>query len=100
VIFFSEDGKSYSAYIELNGDDKALIASNASMEWKTESLVRRAEVLDFLPPDLKDNWPGSGEVINHDIADSPYTIGAAMTIGKDDRKIWIREGKEPVISQP
>jgi hypothetical protein len=92
VIFFSKDGKSYSVHIELNDDDKALLASDTSMEWKTDSLVLRAGVLDFLPSELADHWQGSGEVINHDIADSPHTSGAAIVAGKDDRKMWIREG--------
>jgi hypothetical protein len=85
--------------IELNDEDRALSASDASAELKTRSIVLRSGVLDLLPSGLDDGWPRFGSIMEHNLIGT-WDGGREPTIAKGGHKVWIISGGQRATRGP
>jgi hypothetical protein len=92
---FSKSGvgqnETFTVYIELRDEDKALMGRALNVELKTRLLVERVGILELLPSGLNDDWLRSGRILGHDIKGA-WDVGIGPTIVKR-RNVWIIEGE-------
>jgi hypothetical protein len=73
--------------IELDDEDRALLATNQSPELKARSIVRRSGILDLLPKGLDDEWTRFGTVMEHNVIGT-WDGGREPTIANGCHKVW------------
>jgi hypothetical protein len=91
-VIFSKSGPRQNEHwrvcIELDDDDRALLMSNRSAEFRTRAVVRRSGILDLLPAGLEESWQRFGTVLEDNVIGT-WHGGSEPIIAKGGHKIWI-----------
>jgi hypothetical protein len=82
----SENRESYRVCIQLNALDEDLL-SGVFVNAKARAIVRRAEILDFLPSGLNDDWPYTGYIFGRSMK-SDWDMGLSPTVVRG-HNVWI-----------